>query len=120
MFDHCISDVAKELYPLSIDSQNRMINDFKLLTQSLKTTIPLLIMSVIGWSFSIISVTLEGILVYYFYQQLISLYTSIRSHNIGSSSSSNKSWLKTSVVQQTPSHELYMILKRIVSECAHT
>jgi hypothetical protein len=106
MFEHCVNEVANQMYPTSPTLRDRMVIDFKLLTQSMKTTVPLLIMSVLGWSFSLISVTLEGILVYYFYRQLIVLYTSIRTHNAAD---------PESAIQ--PEQELYRILKSMVAEC---
>lgn len=111
MFDKCVDAAAQELYPNSTERRDRMKKDCKLLLQSLKTTLPLLMMTMIGWSFSLISVALEGILMYYFYNQMIGLYTSIRDHNPEIRSwSGNKKTI-------APDTELYHIMKNVLTEC---
>lgn len=110
MFEKCINTAAQELYPTSSEKRERMKADCRLLLQSLKTTLPLLLMTMVGWSFSLISVALEGILMYYFYNQLIGLYTKIRQHNPGIRARNDRE-------DVTPDAELYHILRNVLSEC---
>lgn len=111
MFEKCVETAAQDLYPTSPEKRERMQTDCRLLLQSLKTSLPLLMMTMIGWSFSIISVALEGILMYYFYNQLIGLYTGIRGHNPGIRARNGDG------DTVTPDTELYHILKNVLTEC---
>lgn len=81
MFKECVTEAAYQLYPRSTNSRNRMIADFEVLYKSIHTVLPLLGMVCTGlWSLSIISLAAESAMAYYFYSQLIGLYTAIRSH----------------------------------------
>lgn len=74
-------NAAKTLYA-DEDKQQHMVTDLKLLLKGFKLCAPLLIMFILGLSFSLISVILELTLSYFFYTIVIDYYKELRNHNM--------------------------------------
>jgi len=79
MINNYIAKVAQNMYT-DTKQKDDMVRDMLLLVQALKLSLPLVIMVLIGFSSSIISVIMEVGLLCYYYAAIINFYRQIRIH----------------------------------------
>lgn len=82
MIDNIIEISARKCFPDSVQDSQCMIRDFQLLKQSFKLVFPIIIVFILGFSLSLVSVLMQCGLVWYFYCQTLTCYTMIRTHNV--------------------------------------
>ena len=82
MLVECAERAASKIYQ-DKGKQQHMINDLMLFFQGLKLSMLLLIVSMLlGFSLSLVSLFVEGAIIYFIYKQSVEFYTAIRGHNL--------------------------------------
>lgn len=76
-----INVAAKICYPSSIEDENSMVQDVKLLVQSFRLLLPVVTIFLLGASFSIVSMGIQCGLAWYLYRLALTYYIALRSHN---------------------------------------
>jgi hypothetical protein len=82
MLVECATRAACKIYQ-DEGKQQHMINDLMLFFQGLKLSMLLIIVSMLlGFSLSLVSLVVEGAIIYFIYKQSVEFYTAIRGHNL--------------------------------------
>ena len=102
MLIECAQRAAAKMYTEE-SKQEHMVNDLKLLFQGLKLSMLLIVIIMLGFSLSLVSLILEGGIIYFIYKQAIDFYTAIRRHNLPS-------------LDGNPENELNMLIRELTGD----
>ena len=102
MLVECATRASHKIYS-DENKQKHMVEDLMLLFQGLKLSMFLIIIIMLGFSLSLVSLVLEVSIVYFIYRQSIDFYTALRGHNL-------------ETLDGNPENELNTLLREIFNE----
>lgn len=79
LLDKCIQYTI-ETHCTDEQQKYKVKQDLALLYQALKLSLPILMIILLGFSLSLVSLAMQGMLLYYLYQQITSFYCALRIH----------------------------------------